>query len=714
MDEEEIMSTNFCKQASGILYLMDNAYKTFSQLDFKAYGCALQDCASSKALTRGKQFHANLIKNGYESVASFLNTNLLNMYAKCHDTDLARKVFDKMAERSVVSWTAMIAGYVQNGDCWECLKLFSRMRRQEQFYKPNEFTFPCVLKACAGLGRDGLSLGKQVHSCIVQIGFDSDVFTGSALLDMYAKCGVRNDALQMFDEMPGRNIVSWNAMITGCVINGCGEEGFKIFQKLRGTDVKPNYVTFCSLLYACVQASSLEQGKQVHGHLVKSGFDSEVTVGNGLVDLYGKLNHVEDARKLFDSMPERNVVSWSTMIAGYVQNGYSGEALSIFSQLHREGSEATEHTSSSVLKACAVLASLEQGKQVHTHIIKMRTVSNVYIGSALVDMYGKSGSIDDACQVFDRMPERNLVSWNAMISACSQHGHAEKAIQLFEQMQCAGYQPNYITLLCVLSACSHAGLVGKGLSYFNAMSTDYGIMPEPEHYACIIDLLGRAGLLDEALEFMKGIPLEPTPSMWGALLGASRVHGNMVLAKQAAERLFELDPGDSGTHVLLSNIYAASGRWDDVAKVRNAMKNIGMKKEPGCSWVGDKNKVHEFHSNDKTHPLTEEIYSLLEKLSGQMKESGYVPDTNFVLLDVDDQQKEQFLSYHCEKLALAFGLISIPFGLPIRITKNLRICGDCHTFIKFSSGIVGREIVVRDTNRFHRFKDNLCSCGDYW
>lgn len=497
-------------------------------------------------------------------------------------------------------------------------------------------------------------------------------------------------------------------------MNGRAEEGLRIFEEMRRTNVEGNYVLFSSVLNACVNIPALEQGKQVHTHVIKSGLDIYMSVGNALVDLYGKCGCVEDSRIAFDKIDARNVVSWGALIAGHVQNGYNEAAMNIYGQMRQEGIEASEYIFSSVLKACASLAGLEKGRQIHSHVIKTMFDSDVYVGSALVDMYGKSGTVGDACQMFDKMPQRNVVSWNAMIASCAQHGHGKKALNCFEKMQFDGFKPNYITFVCLLTACSHAGLVEKGMCYFNSMTQDYGIAPGAEHYACIVDLLGRAGLLGEAEKFMKSIPLKPTASMWGALLGACRVHGNTELGRRAAECLFELDPQNSGTHVLLSNIYAAASRWDDVAKVRSVMKDIGMKKEPGRSWIGVKNKEHSFYANDKTHPLTKEIYALLENWSEQMKKVGYASDTNYVLLNVEEKQKDDFLYYHSEKLALAFGFLSIPPGIPIRIMKNLRMCGDCHTYIKFISGIVGREIVVRDTNRFHHFKGNTCSCGDYW
>jgi pentatricopeptide repeat protein len=371
-------------------------------------------------------------------------------------------------------------------------------------------------------------------------------------------------------------------------------------------------------------------------------------------------------------------------------------------------------TITSVLSACARLSALKHGKEIHHYIIRFWFESHVFVGSALIDMYSKCGSIEVARHLFDKLSERNIVSWNAMIAGYAMHGHGEDALSLFHQMQQADIDPDHITFIALLSACSHAGLIDEGWHYFISMSREYHITPKVGHYSCMVDLLGRAGRLDEAREFIDKMPFEPNADVWGALLGACRIHSNIELGKFVAERLFELQPENPGFYVVMSNIYAAAGRWEDVEKVRTMMKDRGLKRRPGCSWIEVKDKVHAFNVGDKSHPQSEEIYAMLDHLGGQMKKFGYVPDKNFVLHDVEDEEKEHILCYHSEKLAIAFGLISTSLGTPIRIIKNLRVCGDCHSATKFISMIVERQIVVRDANRFHHFKDGMCSCGDYW
>jgi pentatricopeptide repeat protein len=383
--------------------------------------------------------------------------------------------------------------------------------------------------------------------------------------------------------------------------------------------------------------------------------------------------------------------------------------------MHRAGIELSPVTISCVLPACAILAALQQGKEIHNYAIKRELRSNVSVGSALVDMYGKCGDVEIARKVFDKMNKRDVILWTSLIAGYGMHGYGEDALALFHHMERTNLKPDHVTFVALLSACSHAGLINEGWQCFDRMKIEYRITPLVEHYACMVDLLGRSGHLDEAYEFIKKMPIEPSSGVWGALLGACRVHCNVHLAEIVAEHLFEMEPGNPGFYVLLSNIYAAVGRRDGVHEVRSMMKERGVKKMPGCSWIELNNKVHAFIAGDKSHPRLEEIHATLENLVQQLKEEGYSPDTRFVLDDVEEEEeKKRILSGHSEKLAIIFGLISTSPGTPIRITKNLRMCGDCHSASKYISKVVARRITVRDLNRFHHFEDGLCSCGDYW
>eukprot|EP01018_Ginkgo_biloba_P028587 Gb_09704 [translate_table: standard] len=673
------------------------------------FGSVLRSCADLTALECGREIHSCIIKTGLDSDV-FVGSSLVDMYAKCGKIVDACQVFDQVPNQDVVSWNGMITGFVQNGYREEGLKLLSQM--QLTGIQPNNFTFASVLRACASL--TDLEQGKQVHAHIHKIAFQLDADVGIALIIMYAKCRSIDDAFLVFKNMTERGLVAWTAIIAGYSQNEHGEEALKLFCQMHQAGIKPNQFTFASALSACASLAALERGEAVHAHIFKTGFESDVFAASALVDMYAKSGTMSNAQKVFKKMAERNIVSWNVMIAGYVQHGYVEEALKLLCEMQLAGMKMDGFTFSGVLEGCASLAALENGMQIHAHIIKTGFQSELQVGSALVDMYAKSGSLVDAQKVFDKMPEHDAVSWSTIITGCAQHGHGKEAFELFEQMQQAGMKPDCITFVGILSACSHGGHVDKGLRYFDSMSQDHGIIPQMEHYACMVDILCRAGRLGEAEEFINKMPFEPGILVWRTLLAACRVNGNMDLGKRATECILALEPQDAAAYVLLSNIYAAAGRWDDVVNERKMMKYRGVKKQPGRSWIEVKNKIHAFVARDRSHTQTEEIYVKLEELMGQIKGAGYVPDTNFVLHDVEEEQKEQYLFYHSEKLAIAFGLISTPPGKPIRIVKNLRVCGDCHSATKFISKIVEREIIVRDNNRFHYFKGGLCSCGDYW
>lgn len=482
---------------------------------------------------------------------------------------------------------------------------------------------------------------------------------------------------------------------------------------MLGTWVRPDDHIFPSATKSCGILSRYDIGQSIHCLVVKTGYEFDVFVGSSMVDMYAKCGEIGYARQMFDEMPDKNVVSWSGMICGYAQLGEDEEALRLFKEALFENLDVNDFTFSSVVRVCGNSTLLELGKQIHGLCSKTSFDSSSFVGSSLISLYSKCGVIEGACRVFDEVPIRNLGMWNAMLIACAQHAHTDRAFDLFKEMEGVGMKPNFITFLCVLYACSHAGLVDKGRYFFERMK-EYGIEPGDQHYASMVDLLGRAGKLQDAVSIIKEMPMKPTESVWGALLTGCRIHGDTELAAFAADKVFELGSVSPGLHVLLSNAYAAAGRWEDAAKARKMLRDQGRKKETGLSWVEEGNRVHTFASGDWSHTKTKEIYQKLEELEVEMERAGYVADTSFVLREVDSAEKNKTIRYHSERLAIAFGLITFPFERPIRVMKNLRVCGDCHTAIKFMSKCSGRVIIVRDNNRFHRFEDGKCTCGDYW
>ncbi|KAK8968440.1 Pentatricopeptide repeat-containing protein [Platanthera guangdongensis] len=437
-------------------------------------------------------------------------------------------------------------------------------------------------------------------------------------------------------------------------------------------------------------------------------------VVNGLVDAYGKCGFLEDAQRVFDECPSGDIVSFTSMITALSQSGQGEEAMKLFVEMLKMDLKPDSFVCSSLLNSCAILSAHEQGKQIHTHVIKMGFALDNFAGNALVNMYAKCGSIEDGTLAFSEIPERGIVSWSAVIGGLAQHGHGKAALDYFYRMLDEGVPPNHITLTSVLCACNYAGFVNEAERYFNSMEEMFGVRRTLEHYACMVDILGRAGRLGSAMELIESMPFEANAAIWGALLGSSRVHGDVKLGIKAAEMLLVLEPEKSGTLVILTNIYASAGMWSEVASMRRLMKDSMVKREPGVSWIEGKEKVHTFFVGDRNHERSNEIYAKLEELGDLMKKAGYVPMVEIDLHHVEKWEKEILLLQHSEKLAVAFGLISVPPGAPIRIMKNLRVCRDCHEAFKFICKITGRKIIVRDVNRFHHFEDGFCSCGDYW
>ncbi|KAI4329677.1 hypothetical protein MLD38_028037 [Melastoma candidum] len=571
--------------------------------------------------------------------------------------------------------------------------------------------YSSLVKKCTELKK--LKEGRLVHHHLENTIFKDDIFLQNHILNLYSKCGSLGEARELFDKMAVKDMVSWTTLITGYSQDGQSENAIALFPEMLAMGFEPNEFTFSSTLKASGNCSNGMNGRQIHAYCLKWGYLSNVYVGSSLVDMYARHGQIREAQMVFDSLACKNEVSWNALIAAHARRGDSERALYLFSGILRNGLKPTHFTYSSLFGALSATGSLEQGKWVHAHLIKSGGQLIAYVGNTLVDMYAKSGSIEDMEKAFNRLLRRDVVSWNSLLNGYALHGKAKECVKKFEEMLKTGTEPTDVTFLCVLSACSHAGLLDKGQLYFNSIEK-YKLEPRAFHYVAMVDLLGRAGRLQEAERFIKEMPIEPTAEVWGALMSACKMHKNLELGAYAAEKAIELDPVDSGPHVILSNIYASAGRWGDVARVRKVMKSSGVKKEPACSWVEIENRVHMFVANDDAHPQKEEIRTTWEDIHSKIKAIGYVPDTSSVLFFADEQEREQRLQQHSEKLALAFSVLNTPANSTIRIKKNLRVCSDCHSAFKFASKVLDREISLRDTNRFHHFRDGSCSCGDYW
>ncbi|CAN5962314.1 unnamed protein product [Sphagnum jensenii] len=484
------------------------------------------------------------------------------MYAKCGSMEDAWRVFCKMPSQDVVTWTAMILGCVRCGQGEKALELYKRM--QQEGVQPNAVTFKGVLNACASLmaleeGRSvhqqmiqfALEEGRRAHERIIQSRCESDVFVRSSLVDMYAKCGSMEDACRVFNTMPSHDVVSWNALLGGFAMHGQGQKALELFRQMQQEGVQPDPVTFVAVLNACASVSALEEGRCAHEQIIRSGCESVVFVrnafvGSSLVDMYAKCGSMEDAWRVFCKMPSQDVVTWTAMILGYVRCGQGEKALELYKRMQQE---------------------------------------DAFVGSSLVDMYAKCGSMEDAWSVFNKMPSRDAVTWTAMIMGHVNCGQGQKALDLFHQMQEEGVHPDDITFVCLLSACSHAGFVDEGLRFYALMTTVYRIPAKLEHYTCMVDLLGRAGHLQEAENMIQGMPCKPNAAIWTALLSACRIHGNVEMGERMAKRVLELEPKNAAGFVLLSNLYAATGNLEPSENVERQRKERDAKKQPGRTWM---------------------------------------------------------------------------------------------------------------------------------
>ncbi|CAK9155075.1 unnamed protein product [Ilex paraguariensis] len=574
----------------------------------------------------GQQAHSLAIKTACCSDV-FVNSSLLNTYCKCGLVCDARKVFDRMPERNSVSWATMISGYAMHRFAGYALEVF-RMMTLEEKEDVNEFVVTSVLSAFTL--PEFIDIGKQIHCLAVKNGLLSVVSVGNAVVTLYAKCGSLDNALQMFEISSEKNSITWSAMITGYAQSGDGEKALKMFSDMHFSGMRPSEFTLVGVLNACSDVGATVEGKQLHGYLIKLGFESQIYIITALVDMYAKCGNVGDARKGFDYLQEPDIVLWTSMIGGYVQNGENEIAMSLYCRMQMEGMVPNELTMASVLKACSSLAALEQGKQIHAHTIKYGFGLEVPIGSALSIMYAKCGNLEDGSVVFRKMPTRDVVSWNSMISGLSQNGCGCEAIELFEEMRLEGTKPDYVTFVNILSACSHMGLVERGWIYFKMMSEEFGIVPRLEHYACMVDVLGRAGKLNEVKEFIESATIDHHLCLWRILLSACRNYRNYGLGAYAGEKLMELGSQESSAYVLLSSIYTALGRGEDVERVRRMMNLRGVSKEPGCSWIELKSVVHVFVVGDQLHPQIKEIRTELRQLSKLMKDEGYQPASDLI------------------------------------------------------------------------------------
>jgi pentatricopeptide repeat protein len=576
-------------------------------------------------------------------------------------------------------------------------------------------------------GASDLASVAATHAKLFKAGFASTLASHNHLLAAYCRCGAMSRARDLFDGMPDRDVVSWTTLMSGYAASGGPREAISLLRDMQFSGVQPNVVTLSTAASACARLADEGLGRQVHARAEVAGCARDAVVATALVDMYGKAGRVEDSRAVFDGMaaPARNAVSWGAMLAVYAQNALGNKAIQLFAELRTDGSSlAPNHFMlSSVVSACAGVVRLSVGKCVHGAALRLGHGNNEVIAVALVDMYSKCGCYEYSTKVFDRIEQPSLIPYTSIIVAAAKYGHGRRALALFRDMVDRGVKPNDVTLLGVMHACSHCGLVDTGLQLLHSMQSKYGIAPCPSHYTCAVDMLGRAGRFEEAFQLAEEAQVAGNESLllWNSLLSACRTHKRLDLATLAGQRVSEFNQDVAGGLVVMSNAYASAGQTDNAAAVRSSMRQRGIRKDPGCSWIEAKDIPYVFYAGaiSCAGARADEVLMLLDELECKMREKGYkgrlgsarVSDAHE---DDGDEGKGVMVGVHSEILALGFGLLVVPKGMTIRVMKNLRMCCDCHEAFKLISGIVEREFVVRDLNRFHHFKTGSCSCNDYW
>ncbi|CAH8274071.1 unnamed protein product [Arabidopsis lyrata] len=610
--------------------------------------------------------------------------------------------------------------------------------------KPPASTYCNLIQVCSQTR--ALEEGKKVHEHIRTSGFVPGIVIWNRILGMYAKCGSLVDARKVFDEMPERDVCSWNVMVNGYAEVGLLEEARNLFDEMperdsyswtamvtgyvkkdqpeealvlyslmqRVPNSKPNIFTVSSAVAAAAAIKCIRRGKEIHGHIVRAGLDSDEVLWSSLMDMYGKCGCIDEARNIFDKIIDKDVVSWTSMIDRYFKSSRWREGFSLFSELIGSCERPNEYTFSGVLNACADLTTEELGRQVHGYMTRVGFDPYSFASSSLIDMYTKCGNIESARHVVDGCPKPDLVSLTSLIGGYAQNGKPDEALKYFDLLLKSGTKPDHVTFVNVLSACTHAGLVEKGLEFFYSITEKHDLTHTSDHYTCLVDLLARSGRFEQLKSVLSEMPMKPSKFLWASVLGGCSTYGNIDLAEEAAQELFKIEPENPVTYVTMANIYAAAGKWEEEGKMRKRMQEIGITKKPGSSWTEIKRKRHVFIAADTSHPMYNQIIEFLGELRKKMKEEGYVPATSLVLHDVEDEQKEENLVYHSEKLAVAFAILSTEEGTAIKVFKNLRSCVDCHSAIKFISKITKRKITIRDSTRFHCFENGQCSCRDYW
>ncbi|XP_057969239.1 pentatricopeptide repeat-containing protein At4g19191, mitochondrial [Malania oleifera] len=578
-------------------------------------------CGKLSSLKYSQIIHTHVVKSPFWS-DMYVQTAIVDMYIKCNHLNFACVAFEKMPQRDIASWNAMLVGYAQMG-LFDRASIFLHEMRLEGV-RPDAVTLIALTQLITH--KENLVSVKAVHCFGVHAGIETDVSVANTWISTYAKCGDLYSAEMVFDGIVGglKTVVSWNSMILGYACFQKFINAVNAYKMMLHDGFRPDASTALGLLGSFVQPEALFQGKLIHCHGIKMGWDMDISVVNTLISMYCKCGDIYFARYLFDSMSERTCISCTAMIGGYAEKGDIDEALALFHAMESAGKKPDLVTVVSLISGCGQTGALELGKWIENYAASNGLKPDVMVCNALIDMYAKCGSINDAKEIFDTMPERTVVSWTTVITGCALNGEFREALDLFFLMVELGLKPNHITFLSVLQACVHAGFLEKGWECFDLMTKVYKVNPGLDHYSCMVDLLGRRGQLKEALEFIQKMPVKPDAAIWGALLGACKIHRDLEMGEYVARHLLELEPQTAVSYVEMANIYASAGRWDGVSKLRKMMKSNRVRKSPGRSLVRLNGKSHPFTVEDRCHPEGLLILGVLDCLALQLKvEEGF-------------------------------------------------------------------------------------------
>lgn len=622
------------------------------------------------------------------------------------ELSLTHHLLDEMPLSDTFAWNTLIQTHLTNGDAPHVVSTYQQMLLRG--VRPDKRTLPRLLAACR-ISRN-LFVGKQVHGQALKLGFSDDQYLITALIEMYGRLESVDAAKWLLDKSPRRNSVSWTLLARLYVKEDKPSLAIRLFHQMVNSGAEMDSVALATVIGACATLKCLKQGRKAHQVARNCGLESDVLVGNSLLKMYIGCGSIHEARATFDGMPSKDIISWTAIIHAYVKKGGINEGLKLFRQMIVEdGLKPDQLSMSSILPACARITANKQGREIHGYLLRNGLEMNVKVLNALIDMYVKSGYIDSASKMFRQLTNKDVFSWTVMIMGHSLHGQGNLGVDLFRKMEKdSSILIDQMTYGAVLHACSTARLVEEGKSYFNCIKA-----PEVTHFTCMVALLARSGLFDEASDFIQRHNIGRNTEVLRALLEGCRIHQESRLGKRVVEQLCELESLNAENYLLLSNWYADNGKWDMVKKLYGTIIDLGLKSKKAYSWMEFRNKIHVFGTGDVSHPRSERIYWELQCLTKKIEDEGYRINTDFSLHDVDEE-RECIPVGHSEMLALSFGLISTRVGATIRVTKNLRVCRRCHDCAKFISKIVKREIILKDPSRFHHFQGGFCSCGDFF